>query len=190
MGVKGWFKLPGAPGKCTLEQQLTGLGELWNVVRGHTVLDVGCAEGLIGKRCLEAGAAAVHGVENRLDAVKMTRALGIPCDHADVSRYVPSDEFDVVLLLGILHKLGTPSHVLARMLEACRVCCVIRLPHDDWPVLRDSRSGNRPFDLASVAKRSGFELMLQADGPACEGNPPQWVGYFLRSYATLSGAAV
>lgn len=180
---KTWFKVDGK-GDRSLELQLTGLDRLWPAIVGRSVLDVGCAEGLISLQCEQAGARLVLGVEIRRDAVAIAnerafrrRVQFIP---GDANTYDPAGRYDVVLLLAILHKLRDPSAAFERYLAACTELCVVRLPHDDWPVLRDPRSGNRPHDLAIAAARAGFGLEHVAEGPVADGKPAEWVGYFAR----------
>ena len=52
---KGWFVTDGRAGDRTLAQQLVGLDKI--NVQGATVLDVGCAEGLISIEMAKRGAA-------------------------------------------------------------------------------------------------------------------------------------
>ena len=47
MTKQGWFSTKGRLGDRTLKQQLMGLDPLFAECKGKTVLDVGCAEGLI-----------------------------------------------------------------------------------------------------------------------------------------------
>ena len=54
--MNNWFAQPGAPGDRTFEQQMTGLGWLKDICQGRTILDFGCAEGLIGIEMLKHGA--------------------------------------------------------------------------------------------------------------------------------------
>lgn len=180
-----WFKLDGAKGDRTFEQQLIGLEQLWPWVKGASVLDVGCAEGLIAIECERQGAENVLGVELRGDAVKRANELArnrtasfLQAD-ANVFTVAPLS-FDVVLMLAILHKLRDPSEAFERYLRSCRTLAVVRLRHNDWPVLRDARSGNRPYDLSVVSKRCGFHLADVRRGPVADGNPPEFVGYLTR----------
>jgi SAM-dependent methyltransferase len=182
-----WFHMEGAHRRDsdrTLDQQLIGLDLLWPLVDNRSVLDVGCAEGLISIECCRQGAAYVHGIEIRADAVKLANHHGngwpFEAVHADARDYTPRQPYDVVLLLAVLHKLRDPSAALVRLVAAASRHVVIRLPHDDWPVLRDMRSGNRPHDLERVMLRCGFELYETADGPVDSGKPAEWVGYFSR----------
>lgn len=175
-----WFKTPDGKGKSSLEQQTIGLDDLWDLVVGNTVLDVGCAEGLIARKCLDAGASFVHGVELRKEAVERTRALGVNCDNANVDSYNPRRIYDVVLMLAILHKLAEPAKAFARLLSACDLVAVVRLPYGGWPVLVDSRSGSIQIDLGRVASDQGFRLFQVTDGPSFDGRA-QWTGYLYRA---------
>lgn len=175
-----WFATASGQGKSSLEQQSVGLDPLWPLVIGRTVLDVGCAEGLIARRCLDIGAASVHGVELREQAVWHTRALQVPCDNADADDYMPKQAYDIVLMLAILHKLKKPADVFRRMLASCNITAVVRLPNGSWPLLVDSRSGSVPIDLEQVASNEGFRLVQVTHGPVCD-KGPQWTGYFTRS---------
>lgn len=171
-----WFDTDTKKGKVTLEQQLTGLDLLKEIVPGKTVFDLGCAEGQIAAQVKSWGASKVHGADNRRDAVDHAVTLGVNAILADADRFQPGKNYDVVLLLGILHKLKHPAETLRLMLAACNEICVIRLPCCQWPILRDSRSGGKPVVLQAVAAESGFQIIAEAEGPC-----GQWVGYLRRA---------
>lgn len=179
-----WFKAEGIDGKADAGAQMLGLDLLWFSVDGKSVLDAGCAEGLIAEKVKRCGAVNVVGIDNRPDAIKVARkrnnaASGIHFDVADVEIYRP-EKADVILLLGVLHKLSNPEEVFTRMLNACGELCVLRLPGDCWPVMMDSRSGSRPVDLEFLAAGCGFCLQAIDFGPAdSRGN--QIVIYLRRS---------
>lgn len=177
---KWWFDAPGRPGYRTLEQQLTGLDPLWPQLKNASVLDVGCAEGFISARCKHAGATVLDGIEIRKDAVARCRDMGLNVIQADANEWIPPVQYDVVLLLAVLHKLRNPGNAFARFLERCDELCVVRLRHSDWPILRDARSGNKPFYLERIATGAGFGLEHVSEGPIDNGNPPEWVGYLRR----------
>jgi 2-polyprenyl-3-methyl-5-hydroxy-6-metoxy-1,4-benzoquinol methylase len=63
MPHKGWFTTAERPGDRTLDQQLCGLDGLQHECAGKTVLDVGCAEGLISHYLARLGARSVYGIE-------------------------------------------------------------------------------------------------------------------------------
>jgi SAM-dependent methyltransferase len=184
---KFWCRPDGKDSDRTVKQQLTGLDQLWPRVRDKTVIDVGCAEGVVAFECLAYGAAAVLGVEMRQPAVheanrKAEReCLPFLAKQADANTWAPPTQADVILLLAILHKLAEPAQALDRFLAAgagdnCTV--VLRTRRRDWPVLRDARSGMRPQRLDAVLHKHGFTLVHEDDGPVCDGQPAEWVGVF------------
>jgi trans-aconitate methyltransferase len=184
-----WFSEPGKPGFRSMALQKQGLEPLWTgALAGASVLDVGCAEGLISLKCLRGGAATVHGIDNRAGAIKAAAKAAADAKVAkrclfevkDASTYAPARTYDVVLLLAVLHKLRDPSVAFQRFLRAADETCVVRLPRTDWPVLMDARSENVAHNLALVAEREGFELAGETDGPRVDDQPHEWVGYFAR----------
>lgn len=189
---KPWFSTPGKPGDRTLEQQLMGLEPLFAEVAGKTVLDVGCAEGLISIECAKHGARCVTGLEIRPDAVRCAdkgmAALGISrpftwwfkCGSADDPEVAQKfRSYDIVLMLAVLHKLKDPSAACRRLAAAAKDLVVIRLPPGTDSVIIDPRSGNVPNDIGWVMADEGFELERAGhSGPFGE-----WVGYYRRRHA-------
>lgn len=178
--TKGWFTTAGRPGDRTLEQQMTGLEQLVAEVPGKTVLDVGCAEGLIGMELCRAGADAVIGLEIVPYHVNVGRDLvgDLPMtfilanlNNFDLSTLAPAD---IVIALSVLHKVKDPSRVCAALAVLAKDLCVIRLP-PSGPVIVDARSENVPHDIASVMEASGFTLEKVIEGPLSE-----WLGYYRR----------
>lgn len=188
--VKGrpWFSTPDAPGDRTLEQQLLGLENLWPEIEGKTVLDVGCAEGLISLECIRSGAGYLLGVDSRNMAVNYaiangrndpaTNALNWQFGVADANVYAPDQRFDIVLMLAVLHKLKNPSEACRRIVTAARAgLVVIRLPPKHAPDIVDARSGGKIHHIGDVMFALGFDLERAAtDGPFGE-----WVGYYRRT---------
>jgi 2-polyprenyl-3-methyl-5-hydroxy-6-metoxy-1,4-benzoquinol methylase len=187
---KFWFG-----GHRTIEQQMTGLDQLWPRVKGKTVLDLGCAEGAIALRCWQHGAKEVLGLEHRKDAVdefnrqaaKMgATAIGV---EVDLNTWHPArfgvngaPFADVILMLAILHKLRKPADQLMRFLASASptATVVLRTRRRDWPVLRDERSAWVPQDIRFCMYDHGFNLVHEDDGPVDNGEPPEWVGIFER----------
>lgn len=179
-----WFATPGKPGDRTLDQQLMGLDPLFAEVEGKSVLDVGCAEGLISIECARRGASAVTGFEIRLDAVETARRLQktlagvdqVYFETGDADHYPPNARYDIVLMLAVLHKLRNPSAACRRFAAAAKDLVAIRLPPAAAPLVVDPRSLNEVHDIDAVMIESGFVLDLQTnDGPFGE-----WVGYYRR----------
>ena len=110
---KGWFSTPGRPGDRTLDQQLNGLDRLFMEARGKTVLDVGCAEGLISIELAKAGAIAVHGVEIVPEHVKVANKLRgdlpVTFEVGDANVWQPRRSYDIVIALALLQKVSPPS---------------------------------------------------------------------------------
>jgi ubiquinone/menaquinone biosynthesis C-methylase UbiE len=183
--VKGrWFG-----GDRTIEQQMMGLDRLFADVEGKSVLDVGCAEGLIAMECAKSGAAMVRAGEIRKDAVawarhhrehdKLLKHKDIIFWEQDANVWQPQASYDIVLMLAVLHKLEDPSAACKRFARVARDLVVIRLPPGHAPTIIDSRSGNVPHDIDTAVLTSGFYLEHAGyNGPFGE-----WVGYYRRRSA-------
>lgn len=147
---KGWFQIKGVQaGDRTLESQLLGLEVVAGQFKGRSVLDVGCAEGLIGRHCIDAwGAQSVDGIT--LPRYEIDTALrlcqGRPqrffgCDlrkPQDIAALEPQLQmsYDIVLLLSVLHKVKDPMRLLAWAVDYASELVVIRLPE---PVINMDR---------------------------------------------------
>jgi SAM-dependent methyltransferase len=182
--VKGWFDMPGRPGDRTFKQQLMGLDWLFANCAGKTVLDAGCAEGLIALECIKHGATSVHGVELVEDRVRLARKAATnryasalaTFEVGDMNDWVPPHKYDIVLGLAILHKLKDPSRAAARLAMAAEWAVIFRLPPAGAPTIVDRRSGNTPHAIGSVMSARGFRLEEATnDGPYLE-----WVGRWER----------
>ena len=179
---KGWFIAGGRDGDRTLEQQLIGLAPLFETIAGKTVLDAGCAEGLISIELAKAGAVKCHGLEfvkwHVHMAMDFAAEAGVPCtfevanlNEFDIDQCEPAD---VVLMLAILHKLKDPTAACTALAGRARETCVIRLP-PTGPVIVDDRSERVPHDILLAMVRAGFDLTHETVGPFDE-----WMGYFTR----------
>lgn len=173
----------------TIEQQMTGLNPLMRKAGpGISVLDVGCAEGAISHAMALQGC-HVMGIEIVPEYVTRARSVarvnGLPCrfERADANDWVPPDgqTYDVVLLLGVLHKLRDPSMAARRLAACARQAVVVRLPPAGGPVITDPRSGNEPHNIEQALALAGFRLAFVTDGPVAEAGAPEWCGYFARA---------
>lgn len=177
---QGWFDLPGRLGDRTIEQQLIGLDWLLENCAGKTVLDVGCAEGLISIELAKHGAVALHGVEIVAKHLTVARDLAgdlpITFEHGDGNEWAPSRRYDVVLLLSILHKFKDPTERAAVFAKSCDDILVFRTPPKYAPAIVDWRSNFALHDIAAVFAAEGFKLQHGAhSGPLGE-----WVGIYRR----------
>lgn len=179
---RGWFDLPGRPGDRSLAQQLQGLEILRDYLEGWnkpiTVLDVGCAEGLLSMQFFDWGATAVHGIEIVPGHVEVANKMR--CDRActfevqDANTYTPTRQYDIVVMLALLQKLRDPSAACRRFAQAARDLVVIRLPPEHAPSVFDARSGWVMHHIWDVMNEEGFHLnQAGVNGPFNE-----WVGYF------------
>jgi len=177
---KGWFSTPGRPGDRTIDQQRMGLGWLFNNCRGRTVLDVGCAEGLLSIELAQLGAAAVHGIEIVPGHVEVANRLrgGLPVtfEVADANVWRPVRQYDIVIALALLHKLRNPTAAAAALAEAARHAVVLRLPPEHAPTIIDQRSGFNPHHIGEVMAAAGFSLHAASN----DGAFGEWVGIYLR----------
>lgn len=139
---KGWFKIPGVQdGDRIIDTQLLGLETIAGAFAGKTVLDLGCAEGLIGRHCIDAwGATQVDGVtvvQYEIDAAEQLCAgrpqrflrgnLATDQGRRDLEPQL-DPAYDVLLLLSILHKAKRPMELLQWAVQYARELIVIRLP--------------------------------------------------------------
>lgn len=160
----GWFNTLGRPGDRALANQLIGLDMLRSQVTGKTVLDVGCAEGLISVQLADDGATAVHGIEIVPGHVKIGTTLRgdrpVTFEVADANVYEPVRKYDIVIMLAILQKLRRPTAACERFAAAAREMVVLRLPPRgaDPFVIVDSRSGGRDYNVRNSMHAQGFQL--------------------------------
>jgi SAM-dependent methyltransferase len=183
---KGWFRVVGVQdGDRGVEDQLKGLAPALAAVAGKTVLDLGCAEGLLAAEFARAGGGQVIGCD-WLDAhVSVGRALvrGLPVTllRADLNdqathNWIGGLDFEVCLMLAILHKLRDPAALIRTVARRQPELIVVRLPPKTAPVIIDKRSGNRPCNVEAQMGEHGYAL---AD--VQRGHFEEWCGYFRRS---------
>lgn len=175
--IKGWFATADRPGDRTLEMQMLGLDPLLDECKGANILDVGCAEGLISIELAKRGAevTGVDIVESHIEMARHLRGhLSCRFEIQDANEYQP-DDYDIILLLAIMHKLKDPSRACARFANAAKNLVVMRLPPEHAPSIVDERSGYVKHDMSAVMTWYGFELERVTRGSFSE-----WTGYYRR----------
>ncbi|MES2018633.1 MAG: class I SAM-dependent methyltransferase [Pseudomonadota bacterium] len=182
----GWFDIPGVQrGPRTLAEQLKGLAPALAEAPGKTVLDLGCAEGLIAVEFARAGAMDVTGVEYNPDIVatavaEMHKAGPLPMmiHHADIAELIASParpQWDIVLALAVLHKLQDPAAGVKYCAASARSLIVIRLPYGSTGQIRSKYLRHMRADVAALLKAEGFANERVEPGPRGE-----WVQYWRR----------
>jgi 2-polyprenyl-3-methyl-5-hydroxy-6-metoxy-1,4-benzoquinol methylase len=171
MAAEPWFKIGEAHGLRFLKEQLKGLDDLPKWVSRAKVLDLGCAEGLIGKHCIDTlGADLVHGLEILPDRIKRAQALTEGYDNArfwvanlnnlpEVEKTIGAElpeKYDVVLALAILHKLKDPAGVMRWAAARCSRTFVVRMPgyHDFFEDHRSKGARIEPDKILTGWKRA------------------------------------
>lgn len=168
MTPRGWFVIPGVQeGARTLAEQMLGLEPAFAEIKGKTVLDLGCAEGLIMQEALKAGAALVHGVECNAELMIQD---GLTVTIANLSLGLPAglrDQYDIVLLLAIVHKLRSPADRLREFAARATERVVIRLPLGSKGRLHSKHSQEK-CDCNVVMRECGLSLEQTLPGPRGE----------------------
>ena len=151
--MANWFTTETTTGIRTLESRTAGLELLQKNIRtlqtreDLSVLDIGCAEGLIGDWLTMGKAKKLLGMEG--DKIKVESAAQIYSDQINENRYRfiranvqdlaavcrynnIQDKFDIVLLLAILQKLGDPMPCLEQAVSMADKFVAIRAPQYFW----------------------------------------------------------
>lgn len=181
--VAGWFDIPGVQdGSRKLGEQMTGLHPAISESDGKTLIDLGCAEGLIALEFARAGA-TVTGLDynepmietaNEL-ARNIAPALRPVFMAADLNEMIADHRargivprYDIVLALAILHKLSDPGAGAAYAADCAAELLVIRLPeHQDGTAIQGKHSG-KMCNVNKVVARRGFALEKTLKGPRHE----------------------
>lgn len=176
--LKGWFHRPGIQdGDRTLEEQIQGLAPMLAECRGRTVLDLGCAEGLISRACIEAGADRVYGYDVLERHIAAARSLGLDAHRArflvrNLNDAPDADDLacchsGIVLMLAVLHKLRDPERSLRAWSQFALRLLVIRLPIGSTGVIRH-KHGKGSVDSVALLPELGFALERDEPGPRGE----------------------
>jgi SAM-dependent methyltransferase len=180
--AEGWFKLPGRTGERTLKEQMRGLDRAVEQASGKTVLDLGCAEGLIAMQFVRAGAVRVRAIDCNEAVLRAGRqfleaneAEGFPARLAMEqgnlnAMLVPGWEgtYDIVLALAILHKMKNPEQALRATAGACLDLLVLRLGGGSRGEIRSKFWPHVEVDSWEILPGLGFEFDGREQGPRNE----------------------
>lgn len=173
--AKGWLKINGVQdGERTLQEQMLGLDAALLEANGKTVLDLGCAEGLIAIEFAKAGASSVVGYdynETFIDVAKkqQTETPDLPIDfyHADITK-IGFCKYDIVLALAILHKLPDPTEFTKYCTRIAKDLIVIRLPIGSTGYIRSKHARHMTADIPKILSANGFVRERKESGPRGE----------------------
>ena len=164
--AKGWFKVPGLrpQGDRTLEEQMLGLKPALAEAKGKTVLDLGCAEGMISREFALAGAGEVVGIElleSHLEvARKVCAGLRVRFIWAHLDNYVQAQkkivQYDIVLALGIIHKLPNPSVPLRFAARSAKDLMLFRAPAKATNGVTMSKHTGIGCNVPEIMRAEGF----------------------------------
>jgi 2-polyprenyl-3-methyl-5-hydroxy-6-metoxy-1,4-benzoquinol methylase len=164
---KGWFTIPRVrKGDRTIQEQRMGLEKALETCKGKTVLDIGCAEGLISREFALAGAVSVLGIEVLATHVLYAKqvcqdlkAVSFICtnvvDYARTLETIP--KYDIVLALGVIHKLPDPNVPLRFAATSAKDLLLFRAPAVKHGGMVKAKHGNVLCDVDAVMKSEGFE---------------------------------
>lgn len=172
-----WFKAgkDDDSGHRSLEEQMLGLKQALKLAKGKTVLDLGCAEGLISREFAKAGASLVLGIEVIKefvnDAVELCKNYSnvsfILANLDDKVRKPVINKYDIVLALAIIHKAHNPIEYLQFSMDSCAAegLLVIRYPVNASNGILKSKHTNVTCDVAGTLVSSGFNIIAKYVGP-------------------------
>lgn len=172
---KGWFIIPGVQnGDRTIEEQMVAVKPALDECSGKTVLDLGCAEGLMSYEFIKAGALRVVGLEYCAEHVTIGQELfkepNLNIRHHDLNRLPGIVMFDIVLALGVVHKLYDPGAGLTYAARCARNLLLLRSGRGQR---KDGRIYGKQYpykscDPKAILTKHGFALEKIVDGL------PQW----------------
>lgn len=168
----GWLKIPDVQdGDRTLAEQMAAVWSAVEEAKGKTVLDLGCCEGLIGLEFAKAGA-TVFGIEFVEDHLVVARKLcaGYPMQFKqwNLCEAQPDEPMphDIVLALGIIHKLEHPERGLRFAARSAKDLLLLRcgLRMADG-IIRAKHFKANTANVPVVMSEEGFTLEKTLFGP-------------------------
>lgn len=171
----GWLKIPGVQdGDRTLAEQIAALAPALAECRGKAVLDLGCAEGLISLEFSKAGASFVLGVDNKASHLEVARrvckAKGLEFKEINLKNADPETPFtfDIVLALGIIHKLTLPDAGLRFAARSAKNLLLLRSGRGSVNGIISGKHSGVSCDSHAILREEGFALEKAVTGPPPE----------------------
>src|SRR3990167_3595291 len=182
--TRGWFKVPGIrpDGDRTVREQLIGIEDALVECIGKTVLDLGCAEAAISLEFAKSGAKSVLGIELLESHLEIARKLckdytqiTFHCAHLRdyILDHPDPEQFEIVLALGIIHKLHDPAVPLRWAAQSTKDLLLFRGPGREelktWDGTIKSKHTKVSCNVPQIMKEEGFVLEQQVSGVRGEG---------------------
>ena len=195
-----WFIIGDNGGQLDIERQDAGLSQI--DFKNKTVLEIGCAEGLVSLQNLKRGARLSHGIEFRERAVEVAQSIAGVLGKSDFAKFYWGDiratdivlnqsgmldRYDIVIAMAVLQKVPNQPEIFGKLLAKCSSTIVLRLPERklyQYRLFRWRYSWGAS-DPVEVAKQNGFKLLWESCGYP-QGKPPfpktgeAWLGVFER----------
>jgi SAM-dependent methyltransferase len=173
MRDKGWLRIPDVQdGDRTVQEQTAALRYAIEGCAGKSILDMGCAEGLVGKAFIDAGAIQYTGIESVEGHVKVARKLcaGLPMEFRHINMNdLPegwANPADIVMCLGIAHKLIDPGKAIRIAAQSARELVLIRSGKgaNAQGIIKSKHHGNT-CDSHAIMMAHAFRLSRVVEGP-------------------------
>lgn len=141
-------------------------------VQGKTVLDLGCAEGLIAIEFSKAGASYVLGVDSVDEHLRaagvQSRGHNVSFKKMDLLKANPDTpaDFDIVLALGIIHKMRYPERLMRFAARSARELLLLRSGTASTDgIIRSKHYRNNFCDVPAIMIDEGLVLEKIVEGP-------------------------
>jgi SAM-dependent methyltransferase len=198
-----WYIIGDNEGQVPLSRQFAGLQAIDFV--GKSVLEIGCAEGLVSLEIVRRGAKLVHGIEYRERAVEVARSIAGVLGLNDRAKFWHGDirdrarifaqpgilqRYDIVLAMAVLQKVPDQVSAFVDLLARAESSIALRMPArrlSRYRLLRTAWSWSESDPVATAAAH-GFAMTWEACGYP-EGAPPYslageaWLALFERRQA-------
>lgn len=132
---------------------------------GKSILSLGCMYGYFLHEAMRRGAAIAVGIEHDVVEIKIANEIndifndGVKIIHADLEKYKPEQNFDVILMLNVLHILKNPIKTVLHYFNNCKQLIIEHDPKQDLPFY-DSNSYKSPRSAeqrnVSIFKKNAY----------------------------------
>lgn len=169
-------------GDRTPEEQLLAVWPAIHQCAGKTVVDLGCSEGVISLEFLKAGASRALGIDAEEGHLEVARQLCQPfenvrfkCFNLSKADEPLADGYDIVLCLGIAHKVRSPEKFLRFAARSCKELLLLRSGRGSVNgIIRSKHWKDATCDSAKVLTEEGFILDKVVDGPPGRHEPVEF----------------